>query len=48
MSNKNIMLFESSAALLLSTVRILANEHFLANDSTQADALSRGLVQQNE
>ena len=48
MSQKNVMLSESSTALALSTVRVLCNGHFLNSDETKIDALAKRLVLTNE
>ena len=44
MSQKNIMLCDSSITLLLSSMRVLCNEHFVAKDSTRIDALGTRLL----
>ena len=48
MSQKNVMLCESSIALCLSTTRVICNEHFSAQDSSKVDALATKLILQNE
>ena len=44
MSEKNVVLLDSTISLLLSTVRVLSNEHFIADDSTSTDALAKSLI----
>ena len=50
LSQKNVMLSESSIALFLATVRVICNEHFQADDNivNKVDNLARRLIQENE
>ena len=42
------MLCDSSTALLLSTMRVLCNEHFCSSDSSRIDSLAGRLMHENE
>ena len=45
LSQKNVMLSESSIALFLSTMRVLANEHFQqSEEDSKIDTLARRLI----
>ena len=43
-----MMLCDSAIALFLSVMRVLNNEHFVADDSAKIDQVARRLVQQHE
>ena len=44
MSEKNVMLQDSTIALLISTMRVLSNEHFISEESTLISGLARQLI----